>query len=142
MLTGGGIIGLFLLGILFAGIRVISIPGYEDGYLKYVEARRIGDGVYLSTTTQPIVEVRDLGLDSGNRRQYGVKRKVPGGTVEAVTTDRPMGQQWIMLSTPLSVIGDNLWFLGQMLTGPLCARRLYLDPGRAGGHGPKLRTPR
>ena len=38
-LAGGGVILLFVLGILIAGIRVISFPGYEDGYRKYVEVQ-------------------------------------------------------------------------------------------------------
>ena len=37
ILAGGGVILLFVLGILIAGIRVITFPGYEDGYRKYVD---------------------------------------------------------------------------------------------------------
>ena len=127
VLTGGGIIGLFVLGIFFAGIRVISVPGYDEGYPKYIESSRSGDGIAYSPTTRPIVEVRDLAPDMGNRRQYMIKRRVPGGVLEEITTARPMGEQWIMLYSPMGVIGDNLWFLGQMLTGPLCAVSGYLS---------------
>ena len=127
LLTGGGIIALFVLGVFFAGIRVLSVPGYEDGYLKYIEARRVGDSVYLTPTTQPILSVREGPRDLGNRPQYIITRQVPGGTREETTTERPMGQRWVMLNSPFGVIGDNLWFLGQMLAGPMCAIAGYLS---------------
>lgn len=127
LLAGGGIIALFLLGIFFAGIRVVSVPGYEDGYPKYIEARRVGDGIAYSPTTQPFVEIRELGPDMGNRRQYLVKRAVPGGVREEIVTERPLNQQWVLLYSPLSVVGDNLWFLGQMLTGPICGVTGYIS---------------
>ncbi len=125
--AGGGIITLFLLGIFFAGIRVINLPGYQDGYLSYVEARRVGEMVHLVPTTQPIVEVREAGRDLAGRAQYAIKRKVPGGVREEITTERPMGHRWVMLYSPMSVLGGNLWFLGQILTGPICLVAGYLS---------------
>ena len=68
-IAGGGIILLFAMGILIAGIRIISLPGYEDGYKKYVEGHIDGTGrVVTVATTQPAVAVAATGKQTENGR--------------------------------------------------------------------------
>jgi hypothetical protein len=126
--TGGGIVLLFILGVLIAGVRVVSVPGFEEGYLKYVEFHARGDrGTYLFPSTQPFVSVKSLGRDNSGIQQYIVTRQTHQGLREIQTSDPPADQRPLFLYSPISVITDNLWFLGQMLMGPLCAVVGYLS---------------
>lgn len=125
LLTGGGVIALFVLGILFAGVRVISIPGYQDGYAKYIELHR---GGVRRTTTSPATEIRPSGTsDMQGRPQYIVTRQTATGVTEEITADPPIARRWVLLVAPISVLFDNLWFLGQVLMGPLVAVVGYLS---------------
>ncbi len=137
ILAGGGILLMFLLGIFIAGVRVVNLPGYEDGYKKYVEAHRYGENrVYFVPTTRPAVAVEPSpARDATGRPQWTVKRlEADGRLSEENTYDPPLWSKWVLLNTPFAVIGDNLWFLGQVLTGPTCAITGYIsnEVARAG----------
>ena len=129
MLAGGGIILMFLLGVFIAGVRVVSFPGYEDGYRKYGEIHRyVGYAPYVVSTTRPaILPVERTTSDYPNRPMFLVKRlEADGRMTEEKTTDPPVDVQWMLMLSPVSVIGDNIWFLGQMLTGLMCAVTGYI----------------
>lgn len=113
ILTGGGVLALFILGILFGGIRVIGVPGFDEGYLKYLEP----------PTTQPIIDYRQGNSSMGEPR-YVLTRRTPQGTREEQTNRRPELQLFV---APVAAIGDNLWFLGQMLVGPVCGAAAYVS---------------
>src|SRR2546423_2619732 len=72
------IIVLFVLGILFAGIRVIDVPGFDDH----------GVAIYVNASGQ----------------------KVP----------RAEQGRWALMAKPFSEIANKPWFVGQILTGPMC----------------------
>jgi hypothetical protein len=75
---GVTIIVLFALGILFAGIRVIDVPGFDDrGYAVYV--------------------------NSGGQKVL-----------------RPDQGRWALMARPFPEIANKPWFVGQILTGPIC----------------------
>lgn len=121
LLAGGGIILLFALGMLIAGVRVISVPGYdEDGYLKYID-RLVGTNRVQSVyTTRPCIQVRsEPGSRSG---PWLVTRVNHDGTIEEKEESSPPSgpSEPVILAAPLATMGDNLSFLGQMLAGPMC----------------------
>jgi Family of unknown function (DUF6677) len=126
LITGGGILLLFVLGFFIAGARVISVPGFDDdGYLKYLEIRHYEGGARVSYTTTPVVAVRP----EANRGSYTVTRVNHDGTLESQSgvMDPPEPPRWVLTANPLGAIGDNLSFLGQMFDGPLCAVGGYVS---------------
>jgi hypothetical protein len=75
---GVTIILLFILGILFAGIRVIDVPGFDDR----------GFAIYVNPSGQKVL--------------------------------RPEQGRWALVAKPFSEIANKPWFVGQILTGPIC----------------------
>lgn len=141
MIAGGAIILLFAMGIFIAGIRVISLPGYEDGYKKYVEGRMDANHrIVAVATTEPAVAV----TKTGRTNEYGwpislVQRLGADGKPYTVETlEPPIGpSEWVMLRSPMAQLGDNISFLGQMFNGPLCAVAGYLSNAAARAGVPK-----
>lgn len=144
IIAGGGIILVFVMGILIAGIRVISLPGYEDGYKKYVEWRMDPNRRIMSiATTQPAVAVMKTGKTTENGWPISaVQRLGADGKPYIVETDQPpIGpSEWVMLQAPMAQLGDNISFLGQMFNGPLCAVAGYLSNAAARADVPKSYT--
>ena len=130
LITGGGVIALFALGILFAGVRVVSLPGYQNGSPKYIEVYR---GGMQRMTTNPATEIKPTGKrDMHGRPLYDVTRHTPTGvTTEPNVADPPIGKQLVLLVSPFSAIFDNLWFLGQVLMGPIIVVAGYLSNSAA-----------
>lgn len=110
LLTGGGIIALFVLGLLIAGMQVISVPGFEGGNLKYLDPT--------------IVSYKSAGADSMGVEHYLVTHRTQQGVRDEQTIRRPELQ---LPNAPIAAIADNLWFLGQIFVGPLCAVAGYLS---------------
>ncbi len=139
--AGGGIILLFVMGILIAGIRVISLPGYEDGYRKYVEGHvDINRRIVTVATTQPAVAVMKTGKTNGSGWPiFAVQRLGANGEPYSIETDQPpIGpSEWVMLQSPMAQLGDNISFLGQIFNGPLCAVAGYLSNAAARADVPK-----
>jgi hypothetical protein len=104
VVIGISIIMLFVLGILFAGIRVVDVPGYDD------HGAAIYTRVEQSTFT-----------DQNNKRQVREVRSTnpqPGPTGSDWEPVAPW--KWIMRSHAFSEIANKPWYVGQVLTGPLC----------------------
>lgn len=140
VIAGGGIILLFAMGILIAGIRVISLPGYEDGYRKYVEEYEDASRhVTTVATTQPVVAVTKTGRTS----EYGwpiwvvMRLGADGKPFPHEELVPPRSSDWVMLTSPRAELSDNLSFLGQMFNGPLCAVAGHLSNAAARAGVPK-----
>ena len=95
---GISIILLFMLGVLFAGVRVIDVPGYNDR----------GEAIYTR-------------MEQNNQREMREVRgtnPLPGPTSSEW---QPVGPwKWIMRSHGFLEIANKPWYVGQILTGPLC----------------------
>jgi hypothetical protein len=138
LITGLAVILLFAAGVLIAGARVISVPGFdEDGYMKYLE--RYGSG-YVFTTT-PAVGVRSESGDPKHGPWTVVRRMHDGSLKEFPGVGVPPRgpAQWVLSMNPTSAVTDNLSFVGQAFNGPLCVAGGYfsLQAARATPQIPK-----
>lgn len=134
-LAGGGVLLLFVLGLLIAGVRVINVPGYgDDGRKIYADV----SGGRLVMTRTPVVQVTPSGQDATGRTLYTITRLQADGTLKQdISTVEPGLSQWVLLQTPMSVLGDNISYLGQALNGSLCAATSFISIKAAQMGAPK-----
>lgn len=115
---------LFLMSLLIAGVRVISVPGFsEDGYLLYNETYIYANGERrILTTNAPVISVERSEEEYRGMPSFNLTRRLPDGTLKIQhSNDRPAQTQLLLLANPIGAIGENISFLGQCLNGPLCA---------------------
>jgi hypothetical protein len=98
MVIGVTIITLFLSGVLLGGVRVVDVPGYDD----------LGRATYVRLEQDSYHHTRELKssrpAEQPNNGEW-----------------RPVSEwQWILRAHPLSEIANKPWFVGQILTGPIC----------------------
>lgn len=113
-----GILLLFVIGILLAGIRVVTVPGFDDdGYRTFVEIYRDGSAYRAVKTSRPVIAPpRPLG-----RGRWEIQRWQPGAEPkpEQVSYELVRGPRWIMLDSPIKAIGENVSVLAHVLNGPM-----------------------
>lgn len=93
MVVGVAVIVMFLSGILIAGIRVIDVPGYDNN----------GFAVRVRTIAQAQAQ----------------RRNDVGAKIDPYDPTYPAGDLSIT-SKPLAEIVNKPWYVGQVLTGPIC----------------------
>jgi hypothetical protein len=104
---GVTIITLFLSGVLLGGVRVVDVPGYDDlGRAEYVrfEQDSVGHARELKTARP---------AEQPNNGEW-----------------RPVSDwRWILRAHPFPEIANKPWFVGQILSGPIClaAARVSLE---------------
>jgi hypothetical protein len=113
--VGVTIIILFVFGILLGGIRVIDVPGYDDqGYAPYVryERRRPPPNRNVAPQDLPV-------------REY----KTIHPTDEAASDDwQPVSDwKWTLRAHLLPEVANKPWFVGQILSGPICLLAAYVS---------------
>jgi hypothetical protein len=105
IVVGATIITMFLTGILIAGIRVIDVPGYDS----------LGFEVRLRT---PEISRDSQRRDVGQKMEWYDPNFYAG---ERALTSRPLGE-----------IVNKPWYVGQVLTGPVCllASKFSIDAAK------------
>jgi hypothetical protein len=95
---GVTIIILFVLGILIGGIRVIDVPGFDDqGRAQFVRIEQDRSG-----------RVRER------------KSANPSDEPAPVEWQPVTDWKWTLRSHTFPEIANKPWFVGQILTGPIC----------------------
>lgn len=126
LIVGGGIVLLYLSGIFIAGVRVVSVPGYDDGYPVYYEYTPTANPGYYTArpTTQPVIAVESV--PGAVSPLYRVTRRGPNGTTLQEQTSAVPRTELAILKNPMGLIGDNLWFIGQALAPTLTVVTGYI----------------
>lgn len=132
--TGGGVLALVLLSVLLAGIRIFSVPGYDEyGQAIYVEAYSAMNGVELRKTTTPFINAVSV-----DNYRYDVYRRQHDGSVQkSDESQKPISSDWVLLRAPFATIGESPSIIAHAFTGPIYAIGGYLSLHAARANVPK-----
>jgi hypothetical protein len=119
--AGGGVLTLILFSVLLAGVRVFSLPGYDEyGQAVYLEVYSTSRGLEGHRTPTPVVRANVVGADSQNRPIYEIYRRQHDGTVKkSDETQPPRSSGWVMLKAPFATLGEAPSIIAHAFTGPI-----------------------
>jgi hypothetical protein len=128
--AGGGVLALVLLSVLLAGIRVFSVPGYDEyGQAVYLEVYPTSHGLEGRRTITPVVRTMVVGTDSQNRPIYEIYRRQHDGTVQKSPDEihAPLSSGWVLLNAPFATLGEAPSIIAHAFTGPIYLVGSYIS---------------